>query len=266
MAQVRFSILGANGFVGQRVISHLRESGHEVLGYGREEPLPSDNMGHVIYCIGLTADFRSRPVETIEAHAALGAQLLYKCRFDSWLYLSSTRVYGGTASKEIVSEQDSISVYPSSDTTYDLSKLLGEAVCLGHGMPTVRVARLSNVYGPDQNSPTFLNSVIGELRDNEAVTIREAPDSSKDYISIDDVAHLLARIAVSGKERLYNVASGVPVAHQQIAQRLTELTGKPVKFLTGASTRTFPRISIARIQSEFSFAPQSLLRDLPKLL
>lgn len=245
---------------------YLRDSGYDVLGYGREEALPSSNMGHVIYCIGLTADFRSRPVETVEAQAALAAQLLYKCRFDSWLYLSSTRVYGGAGSKEVVSEQDSISVYPSSDTTYDLSKLLGEAVCLGHSMPTVRVARLSNVYGADQNSPTFLNSVIGELRNNEGVTMREAPDSSKDYISIDDVTHLLARIAASGKERLYNVASGVPVAHRQIAQRLTELTGKPVKFQPGALARAFPRISIARIQSEFSFAPQSLLRDLPNLL
>ncbi len=266
MAQVRFSVLGANGFVGRQVVRYLQESGYEVFAYGREAPLPSDNMGHVIYCIGLTADFRSRPVETIEAHAALAAQLLYKCRFDSWLYLSSTRLYGAVALKEVVSEKDSISIYPSSDMTYDLSKLLGEAVCLGHSKSTVRVARLSNVYGADQNSPTFLNSVIGELKHNEAVTIREAPESSKDYISIDDVVHLLVRITVSGKERLYNVASGVPIAHVQIAEKLQELTGKRIKFQPGAVARVFPRISVARVQSEFSFAPQSLLRDLPKLL
>jgi len=31
--------------------------------------------GHVIYCIGLTADFRQKPFETIEAHVSKLAEV-----------------------------------------------------------------------------------------------------------------------------------------------------------------------------------------------
>ncbi len=223
-------------------------------------------MGHVIYCIGLTADFRRRPIETIEAHAYLSAQLLYRSTFKSWLYLSSTRVYGGLGPVASVSEADEILVTPSANSIYDLSKLLGEAACLGHEASSVRVARLSNVYSPDQKSITFLGAVISEIRARGTVVIREAPESSKDYVAIDDVTRLLAQISLYGRDRLYNVASGIPTTHLQIAERLRELTGKPVTFAPGATVRTFPRISISRVQDEFSFTPRSLLDDIPSLL
>ncbi len=51
------------------------------------------DLGHAFYCIGLTADFRSRPFETIEAHCGLLKEVLSGSRFSSFVYLSSTRVY-----------------------------------------------------------------------------------------------------------------------------------------------------------------------------
>ena len=49
--------------------------------------------GHVIDCIGLTGDFRVRPLDTAEAHVGLVARCLAELQFDSFLLLSSTRVY-----------------------------------------------------------------------------------------------------------------------------------------------------------------------------
>ena len=49
--------------------------------------------GHVIDCVGLTGDFRVRPLDTAEAHVGLVARCLAELQFDSFLLLSSTRVY-----------------------------------------------------------------------------------------------------------------------------------------------------------------------------
>lgn len=263
---MRFTVFGGSGLIGSYLSRYLRNLGYEVQVFNRHQSPCAENLGHVIYCVGLTANFRQRPIETIEAHSCLSARLLYGYNFQSWLYLSSTRVYGGLGPCASASEDDEILVKPSADSTYDLSKLLGEATCLGYEMSSVRVARLSNVYSSRQRGVTFLDSVIKELREHGSVVIREAPQSSKDYVAIDDVARLLVEISLRGKDRLYNVASGIQTTHQQIADQLQELTGRPITFAPGAMVRAFPRISVTRVQQEFSFSSRSLLDDLPGLL
>ena len=52
----------------------------------------------MIYAIGVTADFRTRPFETMEAHVSVLCEILRDARLDSLTYLSSTRLYGGAAS------------------------------------------------------------------------------------------------------------------------------------------------------------------------
>lgn len=98
---------------------------------------------------------------------------------------------------------------------YNLSKLMGESLCLTGGRTGVRVARLSNVVGgEDRDSGNFVPSLVREARGGHIV-LQTAPDSVKDYIHIDDVAELLPRIATQGRERLYNVASGLQTRHAQ---------------------------------------------------
>jgi uncharacterized protein YbjT (DUF2867 family) len=71
----KFTVLGAGGFIGGRLVEHLRGLGHEVDAPPRRpaeayvDGLGGRQLGHVVYCIGLTADFRTRPYETVEAHA-----------------------------------------------------------------------------------------------------------------------------------------------------------------------------------------------------
>ena len=68
---------------------------------------------------------------------------------------------------------------PTSDTVYDLSKLLGEALCPSQPQATVRVARLSNIVGSGQSEHTFLGALLSEVRRDGHVVVREAPLSSK---------------------------------------------------------------------------------------
>lgn len=267
MAKVKFTVLGGTGFIGGHLVRHLQAQGHEVWAPGRGAAIePGTPAGHVIYTIGLTGDFRKRLFDTIDAHVTVLTRLLRTLSFDSWLYLSSTRVYGGLGTNALASETARLNIAPSADAVYDLSKLLGEAICLAQPQATVRVARVSNVYGPGHSPSMFLGLLLSEATRTGRVTIGEAPQSSKDYISVDAVVRMLERIALEGKDRLYNVASGTPTTHQALADKISQVTGAKMEFAPNAPVRIFPRIDASRVKNEFSYAPPSLLDDVGALV
>lgn len=264
---MRFTVFGGTGFIGSNLIRHLRREGHEVYAPHRGELVKTkDSLGHVIYAIGLTGDFRKRPYDTVEAHVCLLSNLLRNCVFDSWLYLSSTRIYSQLPLEMHASEEAAIPLTPGSDSIYDLSKLLGESLCLTHPSPTVRVARLSNVYGVGQSKHTFLASVLHELYESGKAQINESPKSCKDYVAIDDVLPLLQAIATCGKRRIYNVASGHLTTHAAVAERLVSLMNAELVFTPDGPMRAFPPINIDLATSEFQYSPARLLDQLDALL
>jgi nucleoside-diphosphate-sugar epimerase len=142
---------------------------------------------------------------------------------------------------------------------YNLSKLMGESLCLHCGRTGVRVARLSNVVGGDDaGSDNFVPSLVRAARTGRVV-LNTALDSAKDYIHITDVAELLPRIAAAGRERIYNVASGMQVSHAQWAERLSKLTGCVVEVSASAPAVRFAPIDIRRIQQEFGYESRPVL-------
>jgi len=258
---MRWTILGSSGAIGSRLVTRLRDIGQTVYTPKRNDIILSrKSMGHVIYAIGLTADFRQRPYETVQAHVSMLAELLQKGDFDSLLYLSSTRVYGRSISGN---EDAPLTVLPQdSSDLYNLSKLMGESLCLQDTRTTVRVARLSNVVGGENNNPAnFLPSIVREAMSGH-IMLLTALDSAKDYIHIDDVAEILPRIAAEGRERIYNVASGLYTSHEQWIKQIVAKTGCSVEVLSGAPSVSFTPIDISRIRSEFNYQPRSVLNML----
>lgn len=249
--------------MGSHLVRHLRFAGHAVVTPLREEHLrPNEHLGHVIYAIGLTADFRARPYETVEAHVSLLSELLQHGDFESLLYLSSTRVYA-RVTKTCEDEPLSVLAQDPSDL-YNLSKLMGESLCLQNPRVNVRVVRLSNVVGgEDADSDNFVPSILREAIGGRVV-LQTALNSAKDYIHIDDVVELLTRIAAGGRERIYNVASGVQTTHKEWISKLTAQTGCAVEVLPGASVVRFAPIDIGRIRDEFNFHPRPVLTALAK--
>lgn len=257
------TILGASGFIGSQLARKLAADGVEHRAIGRNDPIPDENLGDVIYCIGVTADFRERPLDTVEAHVSALLELLRQHQFDSLLYLSSTRVY---ADDESSNEEKPLHVSPHhAPDIFNISKAMGESIvlnCAHRG----RVARVSNVYGPDFHSDNFLPSIVRDAVSGEKLVLHTAPESAKDYISVDDVVNALVQIATRGREPIYNVASGVNVSHRELAEKLRALTGCEVVFEANAPVAKFPPINVERLQSEFPFVPCSVLDDLPQLV
>lgn len=255
-----FTVLGASGTIGSRLVSTLRMAGHAVDAPARaDEGIFTRPLGHALYCIGVTADFRTRPLDTVEAHICLLRRLLADAQFESLTYLSSTRVYGGEGAAEL-NEDAPLSVNPNDPSDlYNLSKLMGESLCLHAGRKNARAVRLSNVVGGEEaGSANFIPSLVEEAKAGR-ITLRSDPDSAKDYIHIDDVVALLPRIALQGQRRLYNLASGVQISHRAWVEALARHFGAAVEYTPGAPRFSFPPISNARIRNEFSAAPRPAL-------
>jgi nucleoside-diphosphate-sugar epimerase len=264
---IGFTILGAGGALGQALVARLRSAAVPVLPVTRNmlpALLGSDrNIGNVINCVGLTGDFRSRALDTANAHVAITVECLKRLRFESFLFLSSTRVYAHAASTH---EQAALPCRPDDPSDlYNITKLAGEALCLSDPRPTVRVVRLSNVYGVDMPE-TFLSQVIREGRATGAVQFRQGSDSEKDYVSADAVVTILPEISRRGSRRLYNLASGRNTRHATIARILREEAGWNVSFLEGALVIRFPTIDTTRLESEFGPILSTLSEDLPRLI
>jgi nucleoside-diphosphate-sugar epimerase len=256
-----FTVVGANGFVGARLVQRLRADGHACEEVTHDAPLPSGDAGHLVYCAGLTGGFRSRPLDAVDAHVAALAQVIRNCRFDSLVYLSSTRVYDRCADG-VAREDDELRILPSAaEDLYAASKIAGEALALRVGG---RVARLSNVYGPGQQAHTFLAVALDQALAGRLV-LESALDSARDFVPVDQVVEALVAIALTGAHTIYNVASGELTANSAIADLLAERTGCAVEVRDGAPTVRRPRPDVSRLH-ELGIHPPRLIDCLTMLL
>ena len=160
VAPSHFTVLGAAGFVGSALVAALQCAGHRVRPVTRGT-LPAllethRDAGHVIDCL-----------------AGL--------HFESFLFLSSTRVY---ARADATQEDAPLPCVPADPSDlYNLTKLAGEAICLADPRQSVRVVRLSNVYGDAMPNDTLLGQLLREGHAAGAVRFRCAGGSAGMWIS-----------------------------------------------------------------------------------
>jgi nucleoside-diphosphate-sugar epimerase len=259
----KITVFGGAGYIGSALVSTLRRLETEVVSITRDNIANTpDHLGHAIYAIGLTSDFRNKPLETVNAHVVQLADVVASKDFCSFTYLSSTRLYKSEASTD---EKISISASPlDADDIYTLSKLLGEALVLRLSNDRGRICRLSNVYGGDDHSENFLTSVIADARSRRSVSFMQTSASEKDYVHIEDACRAIEAVALYGTEPIYNVAAGRNTSHQQIADGLKN-NGVSVEFRSGPLVR-FKPINVGRLRKLVEWKPRSLVDDLPELL
>jgi nucleoside-diphosphate-sugar epimerase len=256
------TVLGARGFLGSHVCQLLQRSGRGFVAPAPGEDLRARRHGVIIDCVGVTVDFRARPLDAVEAHVARLLPILREVHFERFVYLSSTRMYAGA---DHATEDAALRLSPQvPGDLYDLSKAMGEATLLSSGRD-VRIARLSNVYGRGMSSATLLGYLLDGARQGKIV-LNEDARSEKDYLAVDTAARLIVEIAERGKHTVYNVAAGTNVSHAALATRLAHLAGATIQRAPRGELRRFPRIDVTRIREELGHQGCDVLADLPGLL
>lgn len=254
---MKTTIIGAKGFIGSHLVDKLKKMDVEYFTPNRDDnSIFKSDLGHVIYCAGVTSDYRNRPFDTVNAHVSFLAEILRKTCFKSFLYLSSTRVYYNNL---YGNEESEIYVNPNrTDDIFNISKLMGESLCISLNDPRIKIARLSNVCGNDFSSNNFIYSIIEDAILKKEIVLKTTFDSEKDYIHIDDVVELLIKISHSGKSKLYNVASGKNLSNKEITDLIQKLTSCKVNMSKDAKQIKFPQIHIQKITDEFNYIPRDV--------
>lgn len=263
-----FTVLGGGGFIGRALANNLLEKGQSVYvpECRHSTGLPAEvfkrDLGHVFYCIGLTADFREQLFDTVEAHVCVLKSLLAKGRMSSLTYLSSTRVYDNSLTSHETSVLQGVPGNPGH--LYNFSKMLGESLCLCNGQMT-KVVRLSNVYGHQMEAKNFLAQVLQEAARTGQVRFLSSSDYARDYLALADVIRLLPLIATEGRFEIYNLASGKSTTNAEIAEILAK-EGIKSYFEAGLSESKIPIIDIKRLTDEFGATKINFTADLLQLL
>jgi nucleoside-diphosphate-sugar epimerase len=271
MAAMKATIIGGKGFIGRHLVDRLIATGWSCRVPERHEVDNSqENMGHVFFCAGLTADYLRRPFETIEAHVSLLSRILQTNRFESLVYLSSTRLYDSQPGSEGKEEMPLLLTPANPRHLYDLSKALGESLCLATGKGRARIARLSCVYKDHTDGEGFLPMLLRRIIADNCLTLEvdSSPSFARDYVAVDDVVEALILIATQATQSIYNVASGENTSNDTLFTTLSKISGCRIIPLQarGAAANAAPRISIRRIAEEFGWKPVPVMEKIRTIL
>lgn len=271
-ARRRVAVLGA-GFIGLNLIRRLVDSGAEVAVLDHKATA-ADFADRVRWIRGEFADRRaieealhgaavafhlvsstipgdgdveaSRELSD-NVFATLGfLEVCERLRVPRVVFASSSSVYGLQAVTPI---PESAVTDPIS--AHGIQKLAIEKYLLLHRFHRgldVRIARLSNPFGPGQRldgRQGFIALTIGHLLKGEPVLLRDGGRPVRDFIYIDDVSEALARFASQDEAPpVLNIGSGTGHSLQQVVQLVEKATGRPVRSITADPRRADIPVSI----------------------
>jgi nucleoside-diphosphate-sugar epimerase len=247
MFDYHYTVIGASGFIGRRLVTRLRETGYTVFAPQRDDPaLFSDHLGKVFYCAGLTADYAARPFDTIQAHVTLLCRVLQEAHFERLVYLSSTRLYDGLGIA-VANEEVTLALNPANPRhLYDLSKALGENTCLHASGGRAAVARLGCVYDWHDDATGFLSQWLLLAAQDKTFCLDSSTGVVRDYIHVEDVVTALGIILNQHTSGIVNVASGENVSNLELATVFNQC-GWPVQLANDTPRQAAPVCNIQRI-------------------
>ena len=251
---MHYTIFGSKGRIGSYLKKKLIMDGNTVFSPPRKHYyIAHKNLGHVIYCNGVTSDFKYRSFDTIESHVCLLSFLLKNKNFNSFNYISSSRL---NFPKRSYDNRISPELYGGYEIDiYNASKLAGEALCIHSKMPNVKISRICHVVDPnDVRRENFVSNICGQAKRGEIV-MKSSLETSKNYIHINDLSFLLKLIGPFGKENFYNIGSNNLISNNEITQKLIKITNCSVTINNNAQTILEPKIDISKLLKEFNYQP-----------
>lgn len=116
---------------------------------------------------------------------------------------------------------------------YGKSKLAGENVCLGSGIPST-VVRTNVVYGPDGDRPDFVRWVLQSI--DAGIPIRVVNDQYSNPTYAEDLAEAVTRIIRRRRTGLYHVGGSDYMTRYDFALKIAALFKLDASLISPVST------------------------------
>jgi nucleoside-diphosphate-sugar epimerase len=288
----RVLVTGATGFIGSHLLGRLLDRGFEVIAAGRTPPsgpaaactrfLQCDlsdeatfephrttlsTVGSVVHLGGLV--LRSSDIAADEGPQTMRINAEGTTRLLSYLpstiaflcYVSTIDVYGVP---ELCPIKEHHPTLPAS--FYGASKLAAEAVTQVFGQRfcvPVTVLRLSQVYGPHDNSrkaiPNFIRTALGD----EPLVIRGDGSDGRDYLFVEDAVSAIVLALARRVPGTFNIGGGCVCTVREVAEailRITDSSHAPI-YIPHARPRTNIVMDISEARRQMGFRPQVKLKE-----
>lgn len=257
------AVTGSEGFVGKRLVSSLRQSGHTLRvldcrkhDIEKPESLPSflTGTGCVIHLAAVNRDSNARlvRVNTAGTVGILDAMEKYSPKA-KLIFASSFQVY-------------------VKNNYYALSKSWAEEAihhsAKAGGIRAV-ILRIANIFGP--GCRPYYNSVIAtyihQITKGEPLIVHGDGSQKRDYIYVNDVVEAFEK-SISSVPRdpveTYDICSGNQVALSEIIAILQSIHKNPLRVEYKNSTGTgaeYPDKDFAHAQNALSWKPKTPLQE-----
>jgi UDP-glucose 4-epimerase len=252
----RVLVLGA-GFIGSAVVPALIERGHAAVALTRSHPRPEREQlleqarvvvsehwlqalpnlladaDDLIYCVGSASPTESEvdPARDISAVLPPLAKVLELLRLHPSTRLtflsSGGTVYGDNPALPISEQAPTQPI-----SSYGILKLACENYIHMYAQlhdVEARILRVSNPYGPTQDSSTGQGLVARLFRNairGEAVVLFGGGKAVRDYLHVDDLGAAIAgSLSVDQLPRVLNIGSGVGHSSLEVVELVAEATG-----------------------------------------
>jgi UDP-glucose 4-epimerase len=273
MAERRnMAVLGA-GFIGLNLVRRLADAGANVSVLDHNE-VPPELAGRVRWVRGEFADPKAvKPVlanadvafhlisstvpgdEHVEISRELSDNILATLGFlEICEHLSVPRVVFASSSS-VYGLQERVPIAESAVTdpisSHGIQKLAIEKYLLLHRFHRgldVRIARLSNPFGPGQRlygRQGFIALMVGHLLNNEPILLRDDGRPVRDFLYIDDVTDALNRLASQDNApAVVNIGSGAGHSLRQVVAMVEEAIRRPIGSIPGELRRADIPVSV----------------------
>jgi dihydroflavonol-4-reductase len=249
---VRAFVTGGTGFIGQRLVSKLRERGHDVVALVRNPDKAADlkragvelvegdltNVeairrgaegadacfhGAAIYKVGIPKSQHAEMYETNVRGTERVLDAAIQAAVPKIVYLSTINVFGNTGG-EIVDE--SYERPPNGFLSYyDQTKFESHQVALdriGKGGPVV-IVQPGGVYGPDDHSE--IGNMIEQFRAGK-LPMLPFPQTGLNMVHVDDVAEGCILAYEHGEPGESYVLGGEITTMRGIVEKVAQIDGK----------------------------------------
>jgi GDP-4-dehydro-6-deoxy-D-mannose reductase len=295
---VRTLVTGATGFVGRHLVSHLVESGDEVIaGYLGTKPVHATcehvrldvenaqavsealrvfrpdvvfHLAGMAFVPDAEANFERALLVNVNGTANVCRSAHLLGAGVTVLVVSSAEVYGKIQPTDLPLTEES-AVQPA--TNYGLSKRMAELIVERYGrLGQIKaiVARPFNHIGAGQD-PRFVVSNFAQqlqiLKTLPAPRILEVGnlDSKRDFSDVRDIVRGYRLAAMKGSGT-YNLGSGTSISIRKMVERMIELSGVEVEIRIDPSRQRASEVpevfgSLRRAERDLGWRPQISLDD-----
>ncbi len=208
---------------------------------------------HLAAIVGV-ANVLERPYEVLDLNVAMTTRALELAarqeRLERFVFASTSEVYAGTLEQfelEIPTPETAPIALPDlarPRTSYMLSKLYGEALCIHSGVP-VTVIRPHNVYGPRMGMSHVIPELLERARkaaDGDRLEVYSV-DHKRTFCYVEDAVEMIflaARSPETVGEALNVGKEGPEVAIGELAEMVIETVGRDLSVDPRPATQGSP--------------------------